>query len=71
MPPTSSGYAMILFAAKEAQETFEGHWLKHWLITHSYRVKTCKTDWGRRMAVAGLFADIETVVEDLPQYERE
>lgn len=67
----SSGYAMVLLAAEAARETFKDHWLRHWLITHGYRVKTCKTDWGRRMAVASLFANIETVVEDLPQYERE
>lgn len=67
----SKGYAMVLMAAQAAQETFKTHWLRHRLITQGYRVKTCKTDWGRRMVVSSQFADIETVVEDLPQYERE
>lgn len=62
---------MILFASKAAQETFKTHWLKHWITAHQARLKRCKTDWGRRMAVSGLFSDIETLVEDLPQYERE
>lgn len=60
---------MILLASKEAQEVFKHHWLKHWLKTHCYRVNTCTTDWGRRMAVSALFADIETITQDMDQYE--
>jgi hypothetical protein len=54
-------------AAEEAAEVFKTHWLQHWLKTHCYRVKTCNTDWGRRMAAAGLFADIETTMKDCTQ----
>jgi hypothetical protein len=67
----SSGYVMILFAAKEASETFKDHWLRHCILTHHARPKRCKTNWGRQMAVSSLFGDIETLVEDLRQYERE
>lgn len=67
----SSGYVMILFAAKEAADSFTSHWLHHWVTAHSKRFETCKTDWGRRAAASGLFGDIEQIVEDLPQYERE
>jgi hypothetical protein len=61
---------MILFAAKAAEEHFKDHWLKHWARAHSDRLARSKTDWGRRMAVSGLFGDIEKIVEELPQYER-
>jgi hypothetical protein len=62
---------MILLAAKAAEEDFDKHWLRMWVPAHLKRLERCKTDWGRRMAASGFFSDIETIVKDLPQYERE
>ena len=58
----SSGFVLILLAAKAAEEHFKDH---------QQRLERCQTSWGRRMAVSGLFGDIERIVEDLPTYERE
>lgn len=65
----SRGYTLILLAAEDASETLRTHWLKHWLKTNLYRVKTSVPDVERRMAAASFFADIETIMEDLDQYE--
>lgn len=67
----SSGYVMILLAAKAAEEVFKDHWLHHWATAHHQRIERCQTSWGRQMAVSGLFGDIEKIVAELPQYERE
>lgn len=58
---------MLVEAAQAASETFKDHWLRNWVIAHQERLKRCKTNWGRQMAVSGLFADIETVVKDIPE----
>jgi hypothetical protein len=60
---------MIREAADVASRTYEKHWLKHWTMAHCSRLTRVKTDWGRRMALSGLFSDIETIMKDVPRIE--
>ncbi|MBR1173920.1 hypothetical protein JQ617_08140 [Bradyrhizobium sp. KB893862 SZCCT0404] len=60
---------MIREAADAASQVYETHWLKHWTKAHVARLGRVKTDWGFRMAIAGLFSDIETIMKDVPQNE--
>lgn len=60
---------MIKEAAEVASEVYKTHWLHHWTKAHYMRFTRCTTTWGRRMAEAGLFNDIESVMKDVPQHE--
>lgn len=66
----SSGMRMLRDAAEAASAVYAKHWLKHWTTAHHSRLQRAQTDWGRRMAVSGLFADIETIMEDLETHGR-
>lgn len=54
-------------AAEAALAVYENHWLKNWVRAGHIRIASAKNSTVRRMAAAGLHADIETIMEDVPQ----
>lgn len=62
-----SGMTMLREAAEVASLVYQKHWLHHWTKAHHLRLHRAQTDWGRRMAVSGMFSDIEQIMKDVPE----